>query len=67
MTDAFHADDDTTPLTHEERNGLIQTHVTLRGELNELEQKNIAEADRWAFGRKRNVLANSLKHPLGLF
>jgi Fic-DOC domain mobile mystery protein B len=59
MTDAFHADDDATPLTEEERNGLIPTHVTLRGELNELEQKNIAEADRWAFGRKRKVLDES--------
>jgi Fic-DOC domain mobile mystery protein B len=56
MTDAFHADDHVTPLTQEERDGLIPTHITLRGELNELEQKNIAEADRWAFERKRNVL-----------
>lgn len=56
MTDAFRADDDATPLTPEEREGLIPTHITLRGELNELEQKNIAQADRWAFQRKRNVL-----------
>jgi Fic-DOC domain mobile mystery protein B len=56
MTDAFHADDDATPLTPEERDGLIPTHITLRRELNELEQKNIAEADRWAFERKRDVL-----------
>jgi Fic-DOC domain mobile mystery protein B len=56
MTDAFHADDDATPLTPDEREGLIPTHITLRGELNELEQNNIAEADRWAFERKRNVL-----------
>ena len=41
--------DEATPLTEEERNGLIPTHVSLRGELNELEQRNIAEADRWAF------------------
>jgi Fic-DOC domain mobile mystery protein B len=56
MTDAFRADDDATPLTPAEREGLIPTHITLRGELNELEQKNIAQADRWAFQRKRNVL-----------
>lgn len=56
MTDAFHADHDATPLTVEERDGLIPTHIALRGELNELEQKNIAAADRWAFGRKRRVL-----------
>src|SRR6185312_10983181 len=35
---------------------LIPSHVTLRRELNELEQQNILEADQWAFGRKRKVL-----------
>jgi hypothetical protein len=40
--------------TPEERIGLIPTHVALRGELNELEQQNIAEASGWAFERKRN-------------
>lgn len=56
MTDPLEADDAATPLTPAERNGLIPTHVTLKGELNELEQKNIAEANGWAFARKRNVL-----------
>jgi Fic-DOC domain mobile mystery protein B len=56
MIEPFEADDNATPLTPEERNGLIPTHVTLRSELNELEQQNILEADRWAFGRKRNVV-----------
>lgn len=56
MTGPFDADDDQTPLTEEERKGLIPTHIALRSELNELEQANIAEADRWAFSRKRNVL-----------
>ena len=51
----FDAGDDATPPAPEERNGLIPTHVTLRRELNELEQQNILEADQWAFGRKRNV------------
>lgn len=46
--------DDATPLTPEEREGLIPSHVTLRRELNELEQQNILEADTWAFNRKRN-------------
>jgi Fic-DOC domain mobile mystery protein B len=64
MTDAFHSDDDATPLTAEERNGLIPTYITTRGELNELEQKNIAEADQWAFARKRKVLEE--KFLLGL-
>src|SRR5713226_168062 len=56
MTDPFHADEDTTLLTPTERHELIPTHVTLRSELNELEQQNIAEADGWAFSRKRNIL-----------
>ncbi len=33
--------DDATPLSHEEREGPIPSHVTLRGELNELEQQDI--------------------------
>jgi Fic-DOC domain mobile mystery protein B len=56
MTGPFEADDAATPLTPAERDGLIPTHVTLRGELNELEQQNITEATGWAFERKRNVL-----------
>jgi len=48
--------DNATPLTKAELDELIPTHISLRGELNELEQKNIAEADRWAFSRRRRVL-----------
>jgi hypothetical protein len=44
MIGPFDADDDQTPITHEEREGLIPTHVALRSELNELEQLNIARA-----------------------
>jgi fido (protein-threonine AMPylation protein) len=56
MIEPFDTDDHATPLTPEERRELIPTHITLRSELNELEQRNIADADRWAFGRQRNVL-----------
>ena len=45
-------DDHATPLTPQERKELIPTHITLRSELNELEQQNIAAAARWAFGRR---------------
>lgn len=55
MKGPFDADQYATPLTPEERAALIPTHVTLRSELNELEQKNIAAADGWAFERKRDV------------
>lgn len=56
MTNLLGGDEDATPLTSEERDGLIPTHVALPSELNELEQQNIADADRWAFSRKRNIL-----------
>jgi Fic-DOC domain mobile mystery protein B len=49
-------DDANTPLTPEEREGLIPSYITLRSELNEAEQANILEAEEWAFSRKRNVL-----------
>jgi Fic-DOC domain mobile mystery protein B len=56
MIGLFDADDAATPLTPEERTGLIPTYITLRSELNELEQQNIAEADRWAFSRQHKAL-----------
>jgi Fic-DOC domain mobile mystery protein B len=59
MTDIFNADDDATPLTPDEREDLIPTHITLRRELNELEQTNIAKGAQWAFERKRDVLDES--------
>jgi len=54
----FDADDDAnTPITPEEREGLIPTYITTRRELNEAEQININNGDRWAFARKgREVL-----------
>ncbi|NEI73594.1 mobile mystery protein B [Rhizobium lusitanum] len=49
-------DDAATPLTPDERRDLIPSYITTRDQLNEVEQLGIAEADRWAFGRKRDVL-----------
>ena len=49
-------DGNSTHLSEEERDGLIPSYITLRGELNEAEQANILEAEGWAFGRKANVL-----------
>ncbi len=51
-------DDVSTPLTAEERDGLIPSYITLRGELNEAEQANILEAEGWALARKRDVLSD---------
>jgi Fic-DOC domain mobile mystery protein B len=57
MTDPLAEQDDaSTPLSPEERDALIPSYITLRGELNEAEQANILEAYEWAFSRKRNVL-----------
>ena len=54
--DLFHEEEGTTPLTHEERLGLVPSYITQRGELNEAEQINITEGERWAFSRPRDVL-----------
>jgi len=55
MTDLLAADGHATPLTPAEREELIPTHITIRSELNELEQQNIGTANRWAFGRRQVV------------
>jgi len=57
-------DNGQTPLTHEEREGLIPSYVTLRSELNEAEQANILEAQEWAHARKRDVLSQRFLNTL---
>jgi Fic-DOC domain mobile mystery protein B len=59
MTDLFQEPDDATPLTPEERDGLLQTWITHRHELNEAEQANIVEAAAWA-RRRRSLAARDL-------
>ncbi len=57
MTDPLDLPDDAaTLLGPEERDGLIPSYITLRGELNAAEQESILEAEAWAFRRRRNVL-----------
>ena len=51
----FEADDAATPLTPEEKLGLMPSYITLRRELNEAEQINVTRAEQWAFSRKRDV------------
>ncbi len=46
-----------TPLSTEERDGLIPTWITTRGELNEAEASNILEARTWVSIKKRDVLS----------
>jgi Fic-DOC domain mobile mystery protein B len=50
-------EDGQTPLTHEELEGLIPSHITLRGELNEAEQINIIQAQSWVYKRNNKVLS----------
>lgn len=57
-------DDASTPLSDEERDGLIPSYIALRGELNEAEQANILEAEEWAFARKRDVLSEDFLNGL---
>jgi Fic-DOC domain mobile mystery protein B len=65
MTDLlFEPADAGTPLTAEERYGLIPSFITLRRELNEAEQLNIQRAHRWAYIRKRDMLDETVLRQL---
>lgn len=52
----FDEPDDATPLSEEEKQGLIPSYISTRAELNQAEQRNIIKAEIWAFSRKRNPL-----------
>lgn len=56
MTDLFEEPDDATPLTPEEKRGLLPADITFRHELNAAEQDNIARAHDWTLSRRRDVL-----------
>ena len=56
MSDLWREPDGATPLTPDEREGLIQAWIGTRGELNEAEQANIARATAWARRRRRTGL-----------
>ncbi len=53
MSDLFDEPDDATPLDPEEKEGLLQTWITYRSELNEAEQANIAAGVAWAHRHHR--------------
>ncbi len=52
MSDVFAQPDDATPLDAEERQGLLQTWITTRADLNEAEQANIDDAVAWTDRRR---------------
>lgn len=60
MTDLFQEPEDATPLEPQEREGLLQTWITHRRDLNEAEEENIVEGAAWARGRRRSPLERML-------
>ena len=52
MTDIFQEPNDATPLAPEEREGLKQSWITHRRDLNEAEQENILKGAAWAHRRR---------------
>ena len=46
-----------TPLAEEEKEGLLIPSVTTKGELDEVEQRNIEEAIRWTLSRRKMFTA----------
>jgi len=59
VTDLFREPDNATPLAPEERDGLKQSWITTRHDLNEAEQDNIVKGVAWAH-RSRNRTAAGL-------
>ena len=55
----FETDDNSTPLTEEEKQGLKAGWITNRSELNEMETAGIAEAEIWLMTNKKNILSES--------
>ena len=65
MNDLFEDPADATPLEPEEREGLLQTWITYRQDLNEAEQTNIAAGTVWAWRvRRRDLLTEEFLRQL---
>ena len=65
MNDLFDQPADATPLEPEEREGLLQTWITYRQDLNEAEQTNIAAGTVWAWRvRRRDLLTEEFLRQL---
>lgn len=52
----FETDNNSTPLTEEEKQQLKAKWITTRSELNELETKGIADAEIWLLKNKKDIL-----------
>lgn len=60
MADIFTSDDNSTPLTPEEKEGLRPRWITLRRELNEFETRNISEAETWLLSHRPKDILNDI-------
>lgn len=60
MTDLFQEPEDATPLEPQGREGLLQTWITHRRDLNEAEEENIVEGAVWTRSRRRLRLERML-------
>ena len=57
--DIFETDDNSTPLTEEDKQQLKAKWITTRAELNDLETKGIAEAEIWLLQNKKDILGEN--------
>ena len=57
MNDIFNEPEDATPLSPEDKRGLIPSFISTRAELNREEQRNILEAVVWVNERTREILS----------
>src|SRR5260370_24303334 len=60
MTDLCQEPEDATPLDPGQRDGLLQTRITRRGDLNEAEEENIVKGATWARRRRGSEPADVL-------
>jgi len=60
MTDLFQEPNNATPLESGQRDGLLQTWITNRNDLNEAEQENIVKGAAWAHRRRGSKTADLL-------
>lgn len=64
MTDLHRQADDATLVPPDKRADLIPSHITLRSELNALEQDNILSASIWALQRRHDPVSESFARKL---
>lgn len=64
MTDLHKQPDDATLVPPDKRADLIPSHITLRRELNELEQANILTASVWALQRRHDPVTEAFARKL---